>query len=254
MAKLGMDDDAVRTLAGRLDEQAKAISGLVGQIEGVVSRMRTAWHGHDADTFVDWWHNQHRPALQRAQDSISGLAQSARSNAAAQEQTSAVKVDAGAGAAAHVGAHTSTAGAPASIGASYAAAFKAATPPGTILGDDGQCVQVFTAYNLNFVHGQPVGVGAGHGAREFYERFDSLPALGRFYDKVPASTLPQPGDVVVWGAQVGDGYGHIAVCTSSTGASFDVVEQNDPEGAPVRDTTYTSMSNVIGYLRPKQPS
>jgi WXG100 family type VII secretion target len=104
MAKLGMDDDAVRTLAARLDEQAKAITGLVGQIDGVVFHIRAAWNGHDAESFVGWWHNQHRPALERAQDSISGLAQSARNNATAQERTSAVTVTAQAGAAAPAGA------------------------------------------------------------------------------------------------------------------------------------------------------
>jgi WXG100 family type VII secretion target len=253
MTRLGMDDDAVRTLAGRLDEQAKTIAGLVGQVEGVLSRMHVSWRGQDADSFVGRWQNQLRPAMQRAQESISGLAQSARNNAAAQERTSAV-VGAPGGVAGHAGAAAHVNSSSTSIGAGYAAAFKLATPAGTVLGNDGQCVQVFTDYNLNFVHGQPVGVGANHGAREFYERFDSLPALGRYYDKVPPTTLPQAGDVVVWGSQVGGGFGHIAVCTGSTGSSFEVVEQNNPEGAPVRDTTYTSMSNVIGYLRPKQPS
>jgi WXG100 family type VII secretion target len=253
MTRLGMDDDAVRTLAGRLDEQAKTIAGLVGQVEGVVVRIRVGWRGQDADSFVGQWHNQLRPAMQRAQDSISGLAQSARNNAAAQERISAV-LSTPTGHPAQTGTVMHAGSASMSIAAGYAAAFKLATPPGTVLGDDGQCVQVFTDYNVNFVHGQPVGVGANHGAREFYERFDSLPGLGQYYDKVPPTTLPQAGDVVVWGAQVGGGYGHIAVCTASTGTSFEVVEQNNPEGAPVRDTTYTSMSNVIGYLRPKQPS
>jgi WXG100 family type VII secretion target len=109
MAKLGMDDEAVRSLAGQLDGHAKAIIGLVGQVEGVVSRMRTTWHGHDADAFTGWWHNQHRPAMQRAHDSICGLAQSARNNATAQESASSPTADVHAGGvAAHAGQHSST--------------------------------------------------------------------------------------------------------------------------------------------------
>jgi WXG100 family type VII secretion target len=251
MAKLGMDDQAVRALAGQLDGHAKAIAGLVGQIEGVVSRMHVSWHGDDATSFVNWWHNQHRPALQRAHDAITGLAQSARNNATEQDRVSAVATGGQAG---PVAAHAAPHPAPAtSVGAGYAAAFKASMTPGTYVGDH-QCVDVFEAYNTGVVHAPYVGVGSGNGARLFYERFDSLPDLGKYYDKIPPSAPPQAGDVVVWGAQPGNSYGHIAVCTGANGASFDVVEQNAPWGAPVRDSTYTSMAHVLGYLRPKPPA
>ena len=251
MAKLGMDDQAVRALAGRLDEHATAIAGLVGQIEAVVSRMHVSWHGDDAAGFVGWWHSQHRPALQRAQSAIAGLARSARNNAADQDRVSAVATGSPAGPTAAHAASDPARGT--STGAGYAAAFKASMTPGRYVGD-GQCVEVFEAYNTGFVHAPYVGVGAGNGARLFYERFDSLPSLSTYYDRIPPAAPPQPGDVVVWGAQPGNDYGHIAVCTGANGTSFDVVEQNAPAGAPVRDSTYTSMAHVLGYLRPKSPA
>jgi len=120
MAKLGMDDEAVRALAGQLDGHAKAIIGLVGQVEGVVSRMRSTWRGHDADAFTGWWHNQHRPALQRAHVSISGLAQSARNNAAAQQNASSLTADV------HAGVH---AGGVAAHAEQHSVTAKSAPPP-----------------------------------------------------------------------------------------------------------------------------
>ncbi|MDX6245909.1 MAG: hypothetical protein QOE76_3632 [Frankiales bacterium] len=83
-----MDPGEVRKVATSLDAQAQAVAAVVGTIDGLVSHLQQCWAGHDAMIFADWWHSQHRPALQGAHDAIAGLAQSARTNAAAQDQAS----------------------------------------------------------------------------------------------------------------------------------------------------------------------
>lgn len=83
----GMDVVEVTRLAQRLANQAVEIQSTIGMIDGIASRISESWSGPDATEFVGWWYHQHRPALQRAQSDLSGLAQSALNNA--QQQTDA---------------------------------------------------------------------------------------------------------------------------------------------------------------------
>jgi surface antigen len=85
-----MDADAVRTAASRLDTEAGQLAGIVSAIENLVAGLAHVWSGHDVHEFSSWWHTQHKPKLTTAHDAIAGLAQSARNNAAAQDQTSGV--------------------------------------------------------------------------------------------------------------------------------------------------------------------
>jgi WXG100 family type VII secretion target len=88
MAEIGMDPDAVRAVATKLDAQAQTLHGSIASIDHAVLHLQDAWVGPDAQAFHSWWMNQHKPALQRAHDSIAGLAQSARNNASEQDQAS----------------------------------------------------------------------------------------------------------------------------------------------------------------------
>lgn len=60
---------------------------------------------------------------------------------------------------------------------------------------------------------------------------------------------PAPGDVVVWGATWGSGYGHCAVVLAANSNRLVVFEQNDPEGAPCLVATH-GYGGVLGWLTP----
>ena len=87
--EIGMDTDAVRKVASRLDAEAQRLSAVISTTDSKVRLIQQHWRGHNAQDFVGRWQHQYRPALLRAHESISGLAQSARNNASAQDQTSA---------------------------------------------------------------------------------------------------------------------------------------------------------------------
>ena len=97
MAKLGMDVDAIRALADRLDAEAQRIQGVIGAVDALVRRIGNDWRGDNAQRFVHEWQRTLRPSLQRTQDAVSGLATSARNNAAAQETVSGDGANAAAG-------------------------------------------------------------------------------------------------------------------------------------------------------------
>jgi hypothetical protein len=75
--------------------------------------------------------------------------------------------------------------------------------------------------------------------------------------------VPPRGAIIVWNANMGGGFGHIAVVLAAGPNGFDVVEQNgllvkyDANGAvidigrPAYKQHYTSYRNVIGWLIPK---
>jgi uncharacterized protein YukE len=251
---MGMDADAVRTLASKLEAEAARLSSAVSHIDGLMSQVQSVWRGTDAQRHVGWWQQQHRPQLVKAQQAIAGLAQSARNNASDQDQAS--------GTAGGPSRHAAPAASPVSaarrtatvaagaVSAGALGGFLAAHPIGSRI-NDGECVWVFESYNTDVVKAPFFGVGNDGGAKDFYEHFGSISGMSNYYDKVPASSPPQPGDVVVWGTGVNP-YGHIAVVTGVDGGHFTVIEQNAPShGDPVRTHEYTSMSNVLGYLRPK---
>ena len=93
--EIGMDPDAVRGIATRLDAEAKRLGTIISTTDAKVRLIQQHWRGHSAQDFVGRWQHQFRPALLRAQESIAGLAQSARNNASAQDQTSAASGSSG---------------------------------------------------------------------------------------------------------------------------------------------------------------
>jgi uncharacterized protein YukE len=88
MTLQGMDAGVVRDVANRVDAQAEQLLRAVSAIDNLVQQCAQAWRGQDAHDFVGWWQSQHKPALQRAHDSLAGLAQSARNNASDQDTAS----------------------------------------------------------------------------------------------------------------------------------------------------------------------
>ncbi len=90
MHEIGMDADQVRAFAAKVDSQASLISAVISTVNSLVGQLPHVWVGSDASEFVGWWMNKHRPALQSALDSITGLATSARNNADAQDLVSGV--------------------------------------------------------------------------------------------------------------------------------------------------------------------
>jgi uncharacterized protein YukE len=102
MAEIGMDAIQVRDFAGKLEGQAAAIAGIIANVNRIVDGLAPIWVGKDAHDFAGWWASQHRPALQKVQDSIHGLSVSARNNADDQDRASGVATRSGA----HAGAST----------------------------------------------------------------------------------------------------------------------------------------------------
>jgi WXG100 family type VII secretion target len=84
----GMNVEAVRSLAGRLDAEGKQLLSVGGQVDKILSELGSNWAGRDFQEFRSWWLDQHKPALNRLVDLIEGLGRSAKNNADAQERVS----------------------------------------------------------------------------------------------------------------------------------------------------------------------
>ena len=84
----GMDVDAVRQIASKLDNQGESLLHAISSVDSLVTNIEQVWRGQDSSDFAGWWRQQHRPALVQASDAITGLAQSARNNAGAQDLAS----------------------------------------------------------------------------------------------------------------------------------------------------------------------
>jgi len=251
----GMDVVAVRDIATKLDSEAAHLSGVIAAIDGAVTRLPGIWVGKDSSEFVGWWQHQHRPAIQKVHDSIAGLAVSARNNAADQEQASGGSSQ---GPAAATGPIVRSL--PAMPNANpdlmpRLGKFVVDHPQGSYVNGYGysgtECVGVFHAYNREVVGAdKDFWLGNDGGARGYYERFDEL-GMGSYYEKLPPSTAPQAGDVVIWGGNVGHGYGHVAVVSEVSGGSVTIVEQNVSAHDAFGTSAMWGKESVIGYLRPR---
>lgn len=80
-----------------------------------------------------------------------------------------------------------------------------------------QCVDLAKMY-LDKVFG--IKAGAWGNAKDYYENFNNLPLKNSFtrIANTP-SFVPQKGDIVVWGAGLGNTYGHIAIATGEGNTS-----------------------------------
>src|SRR6185312_7371270 len=88
MTKLGMNADAISSLATQLDGEAAKLQAVMVAVDQLVTRVGSEWHGTDAMQFADWWRSKHKVVLQRVHDSVAGLAQSAKNNVSEQRHIS----------------------------------------------------------------------------------------------------------------------------------------------------------------------
>lgn len=114
-----------------------------------------------------------------------------------------------------------------------------------------QCVDLFRQFCHEVLEiTQPKGV---IGAKDFWDNYDTDPALYKNFEKIPNTPefVPQPGDVWIWTAAYGK-YGHIAIesYATATTSTFQCFSQNDPVGSPCILKTY-KYTKVYGVLRPK---
>jgi uncharacterized protein YukE len=85
---LGMDVDAVRGVATRLDQQTDVLRQIIAAVDQLSGHATATWHGRDAQDFHGQWHAQHRPALQQTLGALAELSQTLTRNLAEQEHAS----------------------------------------------------------------------------------------------------------------------------------------------------------------------
>lgn len=105
-----------------------------------------------------------------------------------------------------------------------------------------QCVDLFQFYNRDIV-GAPVVGGNAIDIPNTYPK--------NFYTWIPntPTNVPEPGDVIIWGAKVGP-YGHIAIFLKGDATSFTSLDQNWPVGSIVHEQNHKYTEGVIGWLHP----
>lgn len=111
---------------------------------------------------------------------------------------------------------------------------------------DLQCKDVVDDFAI-YLFGNWVDTIRPANAKDAYAR-----ANPDYFEKLPANTPVQAGDIPVWNGNVGGGYGHIAVVTKPVGGGFEVVQQDGfTSTRPAHLATWYTRNNVIGILRPK---
>ena len=85
---IGMDAGEVRNLAGQLKTQSETLATVLTGVDNLTFQIGNHWDGSDQQEFIASWQRVHRGSLVRAQEAVSGLAQSAYNNASAQDVTS----------------------------------------------------------------------------------------------------------------------------------------------------------------------
>ena len=88
MARMGMDVEAVESIARGIQGDAERLGELTASVEALVRRLPGLWRGSDATRFVEQRWPQHRTTLAAVQESVRGLGQSALNNAADQRAAS----------------------------------------------------------------------------------------------------------------------------------------------------------------------
>lgn len=132
-----------------------------------------------------------------------------------------------------------------------------ANAPGRRIDVDGayglQCKDVIDDYCLWLFNDWQNTIRAANAKEAFAN------SNGDFFEKIlnnmsDPNLLPQRGDIIVWGAMVGNIYGHIAVVLSADLNGVDVIEQEGPAQTPtkiIRRPWIISGGPVIGWLRPR---
>lgn len=118
-------------------------------------------------------------------------------------------------------------------------------PEGSYVGECLSLVKVFMKEVFGF---NPPASGC-NGARCYWEKFpDPLP---QYFDKVVngPTDVPKVGDIPVWNANAGGGFGHISIFLSGDVNAFTSFDQNwSGKQAHKQEHNY---NNIFGWLRPK---
>lgn len=114
-----------------------------------------------------------------------------------------------------------------------------------------QCVDLVKMY-LNKVFG--LNPGAWGNAKDYYENYSNLPLKSSF-DRIAntASFVPQKGDIVVWGAGLGNTYGHIAIATGE-GNTSNFYSHDLNWGSKTVHKVNHNYKGFLGVLRAKDQS
>lgn len=86
MALVGMDIEAVRTLATQMDTKASDIDAIANTLNSKLGN--TEWLGTDATNFRNDWSSTHMASLRNVSNALKNAATAARSNATEQENAS----------------------------------------------------------------------------------------------------------------------------------------------------------------------
>ena len=121
-----------------------------------------------------------------------------------------------------------------------------------------QCVAAAKIYIYDCWGIQPTVVRNDGGAKNVYFDFPNSMIGGRgdIVELIPNTPdgVPNAGDVIIWGANMGGGYGHIAIVTDANKNTFTVLQQNggngDGEGSDdyFHIANYPNYNNVLGWL------
>lgn len=115
-----------------------------------------------------------------------------------------------------------------------------------------QCVDLFNYYNLEVVKGGRIGTPITGGARDLYEA--NNPVRDALYQKLPAGTALQRGDVLVYGQPHGYGvvngrgiyFGHVSIYLGNN-----QVFQANANGQRYAAVGNLFTNGLLGVLRPR---
>lgn len=119
-----------------------------------------------------------------------------------------------------------------------------------------QCVDIINFYQRDVIQGEWIGTPVTGGARDWFENYPNSKVTQKYYeritnDKSDPNQLPQKGDVIVWGANASNKYGHIAIVKSADSSGFTSFDQNWPLGSPCHFVNH-NWTGVLGWLRPRK--
>jgi uncharacterized protein YukE len=84
----GMDTQTAKALADELDAKARAISGVIATVDGIVSGLMDVWEGQDMEAFAGSWRQVHRPAAANTAGQLGAYVTKLRQEVSQQEEAS----------------------------------------------------------------------------------------------------------------------------------------------------------------------
>lgn len=116
-----------------------------------------------------------------------------------------------------------------------------------------QCVDLAQMYIEKVFTGKHQIIYAN--AKDYFEKYNNYTVLTQNFDRIAnnASFVPQKGDIVIWGAGLGNTYGHIAIATGEGNTSnFNSYDLN--WGSKTVKKVSHNYKGFLGVLRAKDQS